>query len=143
MARTFYACGSRFPIQTAPGFSGLSPSRRSISISRLTASAMTFATRFRKLLAAAKVSEFAKFVRARANERNRLLYATTEGIPKVGGNIKSGLDVTRGRVMAELAVYLLIDTVKSQQQFVTQCLEAFLRLMELIPDEANERQSAS
>jgi hypothetical protein len=88
------------------------------------------------LLAAAKVEEFTKLVRARANERNRLLYATPQGIPKVTGNIRNTLDVVRGRVMAELAVYLLIDTVKTQQRFVTQCLEAFLRLMELMPDDA-------
>jgi len=94
-----------------------------------------FGPEIQELLAAAKVAEFTKFVRDRGNERNRLLYATAQGIPKVGGDLPKVLDATRGRVMAEIAVYLLIDTVKTQQQFVTQCLEAFLRLMELMPDE--------
>lgn len=88
------------------------------------------------LLAAARVAEFTKFVRDRANERNRLLYATAQGLPTVVGNLKKVLDEARGRVFAELAVFLLIDTVKARQQFVVQALDAFVRLMELIPDDA-------
>lgn len=88
------------------------------------------------LLAAASVARFTKFVRDRANERNRLLYATAQGIPRVAGSVKQVLETGRGRVFAELAVFLLIDTVKTQQRFVVQALEAFLRLMELIPDDA-------
>jgi len=88
------------------------------------------------LLAAASVTEFTKFVRARANERNRLLYATTEGLPRVIGDVTKVLDATRGRVFAELTVFVLIDVVKTHQQFVVQALDAFVRLMALIPDDA-------
>ena len=88
------------------------------------------------LLATARVTEFTKFVRDRANQRNRLLYASDQGLPRVTGDIPRTLEIVRERVTAELAVFLLIDTVKGQQQFVVQALNAFLRLMDLMPDEA-------
>jgi hypothetical protein len=88
------------------------------------------------LLTNAQVAKFAKFVRDRANQRNRFLYASAQGIPIVAGNIRKDLDATRGRVIAELVVFLLIDTVKTQQQFVQQALDAFICLMGLITDEA-------
>lgn len=87
------------------------------------------------LLGAVKVAEFEKFVRGRANERNRLLYATEQGLPQVTGNVRDVLDAARGRIFTELAIFLLIDTVNVQQRFVVQALDAFVRLMDLIPPE--------
>jgi len=89
------------------------------------------------------VARFDALVNKRANERNRLLYATAEGIPRMVGGVRETLDETKQRVSLELVVFLLIDTVKVQQQFVVQALDAFVRLMKLIPDNAADGESSS
>jgi len=89
------------------------------------------------------VARFDALVNKRANERNRLLYATAEGIPRMVGGVRETLDETKQRVRLELVVFLLIDTVKVQQQFVVQALDAFVRLMKLIPDNAADGESSS
>ena len=125
----------KIPNPTGPGFVWLMPEPPLDFSLDIDNKRHDFGPEIKALLAAANVAEFTKFVRDRANKRNSVLYATAQGIPKVDGSVNKVLDATRGRVMAELAVYLLIDTVETQQQFVTQCLEAFLRLMELIPED--------
>ena len=81
------------------------------------------------------VARFDALVNKRANERNRLLYATAEGIPRMVGGVRETLDETKQRVSLELVLFLLIDTVKVQQQFVVQgprCVRA--------SDETHSRQ---
>jgi hypothetical protein len=86
------------------------------------------------LLERASVRRFADFVEARANERNRLLYASTQGVPHVEGDIDKALSNRRQTVFSVLAVFLLIDSVSKHQQFVVQTLNAFLKVVGLIPE---------
>jgi len=88
------------------------------------------------LLEEKSVAKFTALVNKRVEERNSLLYATAQGIPQAIGRVRETLDETNGRVRLELVVYLLVDTVKVHQQFVVQALDAFVHLMDLIPDDS-------
>ncbi len=72
-------------------------------------------------------SKIIDLVKEEANTRNRLLYATDNGIPTV--EIGEGLLAKRRvRVFVMLTLYLLIDQTPQPQTFVVQCLQAFLKI---------------
>lgn len=93
-----------------------------------------FQAEVESLLSDQSVATFDKFVRERANHRNRLLYATAEGIPRVDGDIPRELAERRETAFSVLAAFLLVDTVTAHQPFVAQLADAFARLMDLIPE---------
>lgn len=76
--------------------------------------------------AAMKVDRLLDFVRERANERNRILYAGPEGIPVMDpASTEAMLVETRNQVFDLLLVYLLIEK-HPLQLFVQQCLDVFI-----------------
>src|SRR5262249_43421676 len=77
-------------------------------------------------------NDIMKFIVAEANLRNRLLYASDEGIPhaKLGDRF---ISTRADRVVTLLTGLLLIEQSEDHQLFVTQCLEALLRIHERIP----------
>jgi hypothetical protein len=71
-------------------------------------------------------------LRAKANRRNSLLYATAQGV-RSASNIPHILENQRHVTFRHIAIYLMIDPYREKQQFVQQCLQAFLRMMEMLP----------
>jgi hypothetical protein len=79
------------------------------------------------------VASLVKLIEKRANYRNRLLYATAGGVPKIVGAIEPGLLRRRDHIYRNLIIFLLIDQYSEHQLFVRQALDAFLRMMKLMP----------
>lgn len=73
------------------------------------------------------------YIRNRANTRNQLLYASIEGIPTIESSINDFLKKKKDIVLTHVIVYLLIDPHKQHQLFVQQALNAFLKMLKLIP----------
>ena len=74
-----------------------------------------------------------KFVENYANERNRLLYASAQGVPRLGEPVDGHLATSRANVFSMIAVYLLVDSHPHQQAFVTHALQAFLQMINRLP----------
>ena len=73
-----------------------------------------------------------------ANLRNQILYAQTEGIPKITSNIENHLNKRRSVVFMLLKIYALIYPYKEKALFVQQALNAFLQMMGDIDNEVCE-----
>ncbi len=85
-----------------------------------------------------------KHVKALANRRNRLLYASPEGVPKVMALPDCFLLRERDTVFQHLCIYLMIDPYCEKQLFVQQALESFLKMLELLPDDSSiEKENAA
>ena len=95
--------------------------------------APTYRVELDELLSQASVATVAEWVKGRANERNRLLYATDQGIPGLIGDTATPLADRRGNTFSCLAVYLMIDLFDKHQLFVLQCLPVFLSLFDRLP----------
>jgi hypothetical protein len=67
-----------------------------------------------------------------ANERNRLLYASPQGILHVGSIEQFYFDRVRREIFRNLGVYLLIVEYKEHQDFVQQALNAFLKVLDAL-----------
>ncbi len=72
-------------------------------------------------------------LKKRANRRNRLLYAESNGYRELSGNITSALKGFTRNVFTILKIYLMIDPYKQHQEFVQQCLDAFLKMLKIVP----------
>ena len=79
------------------------------------------------------VTSIIKYVRARANRRNRLLYATTGGVPKLADDIDSIVLRQRDIAFTHLTAFYMIDQTAEYQDFVQQCLSAFLKMLNMLP----------
>lgn len=66
------------------------------------------------------------FFRERANLRNRLIYASTDGVPRVEREA-SFVAGSRLNVFSILATTIMIAPWRQHQSFALQCLSAFLR----------------
>lgn len=75
------------------------------------------------------------YVSALAKRRNKVLYASSNGIPHAEG-VEEFLQYRRSVVFSHLMVYLLIDQHRQQQLFAQQCLDAFLKMLGRFPDDA-------
>jgi len=71
----------------------------------------------------------ADYLQRWANARNKLLYASEKGVPKIERDVISLLDFHRRNCFSLLALYILIDQTRSHQQFVVQALTAFLEIL--------------
>jgi hypothetical protein len=70
-----------------------------------------------------------QYLRDRANFRNRLLYAGSEGYPGLEGDVELDLARARSRTFANLLTFLVIDQHPFKQHFAQQALAAFIRLL--------------
>lgn len=61
--------------------------------------------------------------------RNSLLYARSEGIPRIAGHIEKHLEKRRSTVMTFLKILCLIFPYKEKALFVQQALNAYLLMM--------------
>lgn len=69
-----------------------------------------------------------------ANARNQLLYASTAGIPRLGDKptVDEVLMARQRNVLSFLRTYLMIDPYPEHQIFVCQCLDIFLRAVNIV-----------
>jgi hypothetical protein len=72
-------------------------------------------------------------LRQRANMRNELLYAGPSGLPTV--RLNNFLRTQRRAVKMLVILFLLIEPYAEQQLFVSQCLKAFLKMLDVLPDD--------
>ena len=77
-----------------------------------------------------------RHLRKRANVRNTLLYAASEGYPIVKkADVESGILEHRRNTFNLLLLFLLIDPYSDQQPFVQHCLDQFLQMLGYVPDD--------
>lgn len=92
-----------------------------------------FSSQLENIAKSKQVSSILKHLKERANQRNRLLYASAQGVPRLPALnnflLKKRMDVNRN-----LAIYLLIDPYPEQQIFVQQGLLAFLKMLDKLPE---------
>ena len=70
-------------------------------------------------------------LKRRANLRNEILYASTQGVPHI--QLNNFLENQRLVVKVLLTTYLLVDPYSEKQLFVQQCLSVLLRALERLP----------
>jgi hypothetical protein len=70
-----------------------------------------------------------KYVKDRANFRNRALYAGERGQPRFRGHIEKYLLAMRPEVYRILLCFVIIDLERRNQEFVPQALRGFLKVL--------------
>ena len=95
-----------------------------------------------RVVAARNLRSFKKHNKDRANLRNRILYASQEGIPHVD-ELRRFIERRQEIVLINLIVYLMIDPYPEKQQFVQQALTAFLKLLGLLREQDAEARPAT
>jgi len=80
-----------------------------------------------------KARDIQKHIDRLSNERNKLLYASTNGVPGIVDLKDEFFFATRHRIFRNLATYLLISEYRTHQDFVQQCLDAFLKMLNALP----------
>jgi hypothetical protein len=77
-----------------------------------------------------------KWLKNEANLRNRILYATPNGIPKVEiTDPEKYLNDYEQKINTIMLLYFLIAPYKEQQIFVQQALHAFVKMIGKVPNE--------
>jgi hypothetical protein len=69
------------------------------------------------------------YVKKLAKRRHQLLYSTSSGIPTIEGGIEQFLTYRETVIYTNLLIFLLIDPYKDKQEYVQQCLWAFLKML--------------
>jgi hypothetical protein len=100
-----------------------------------------FAPEVAELTSEMNVATIQQYVGQLMAQRESLLYASDRGVARVKGDITNRLREHRGNVFSHLALFLVIDLF-GQQLFVAQGLQAFLRVMAIIPDPDSEPGAA-
>jgi len=77
-------------------------------------------------------ASIAKLIEQRANYRNRILYASQGGVPKIVDPTEGPLLRRRDHIFRNLMIFLLIDQYSERQSFVQQALDAFLGMMRVV-----------
>lgn len=80
------------------------------------------------------MKDIIKYINLLANKRNMILYASSQGVPRIQGSIDNYLKTKRNAIFHNLTVYLMIDPYKEKQLFVEQALNVFLKTLNLIPE---------
>ena len=75
-----------------------------------------------------------KYLEGRANMRNRILYASNKGAPEVT-SLGNFLTTQRQNIFILVVLYLMIDPYPKKQLFVQQCLQSFLKMLDLLPED--------
>ncbi len=70
------------------------------------------------------------YLEERANLRNRLLYAGSEGYPSISGDMDQGFNEFQARVFRNLRLLLMIDPYRKHKLLVSHALVVFLDLAE-------------
>jgi hypothetical protein len=92
--------------------------------------AYDFSEQLDKLVSEKNAKSFCKYSNELANLRNKILYASNDGIP-VAQITEGHLKRKESIILSFLIVYLLISQYDEQQLFVQQALDAFLKILNL------------
>jgi hypothetical protein len=85
------------------------------------------------------VKHIEKYISEKANERNKLLYATAHGYPHLASVKDDFFFCQKQKVMKMAYAYLLIEPYKEKQPFVQQALDSLLKMLGKIePKHLNE-----
>ena len=93
----------------------------------------TFREEMKETLRAPNDGQIEKALKKQANERNRALYSSSEGIPGVTGDITEALELYQQQTLIMVRLFLLVDAYPEHQLFVQQGLDAFLRVLRRLP----------
>jgi len=88
-----------------------------------------FSMELRQIESAANVKSIVDHVRAIANKRNGILYASDRGVPQWDGDVLLFIQPHALQVFRNLTILLLIDQAPAPQPFVQQSVFAFLRML--------------
>lgn len=97
-----------------------------------------FREQFERICSIHGVASVRDYIRTRANRRNRLLYATAGGVPKLAESVEPKLLWQRDITFIHLTAFYLIDQTTEYQDFVQQCLSAFLLMMDKLPRQTTD-----
>jgi len=100
-----------------------------------------FAAGVNEIASGAKVKDILAYIRDRANQRNRVLYAGDGGYLALSGDVEKEIQRYKRNVFTLLRIYLLIDLYSAKQLFIQQALTAFLRTLRLLPDDVDAESS--
>lgn len=100
-----------------------------------TETAIDFAEQMRHVAAEANAKSVTSYLIERANLRNRLLYAASDGYTKMLGETERIFTYYKRNTFVILQLYLMIDPHKKHQMFVQHCLDAFLNIIVRAPTE--------
>ncbi len=100
-----------------------------------------FREEFAKIASERGIDSAETYVRHRANQRNQILYASSEGIPRVA-QLNDFLGAQRKRVFQILTALVFVDPYSEHQLFVQQCLDAFLAIVVGLQERVPETQAA-
>lgn len=95
----------------------------------------TFESNFKALTEGTGFDDSLKYIKAKAKQRNRLLYAESSGRPLIVGNIEGYLEDQKKKVMVYLIIVLMIDPWEKEEGrslFVQQALDSYLLLLQRI-----------
>jgi len=90
---------------------------------------ISFQKQVKKLASVRNTKHVEKYVRDKANERNKLLYAAPQGCPHVESLSDEFFPHQKNKVMTMAYAYLLIEPYKEKQPFVQQGLDALLKTL--------------
>lgn len=94
-----------------------------------------FASQLQELAEGAGAADVRKYLGDCANVRNRLLYASDQGVPIARGDVPQTLLTARARVFVLLRALCLIFPHKERALFVQQVLDAFLLALKAIKED--------
>lgn len=92
-----------------------------------------FRDELQELASSIGVDDVNAHIEEQKNLRNRVLYATPEGVPDVEGNGEALVLRRRDSVFGALIVFLLIEQTSEHQLFAQQCLNSFLQMLGKLP----------
>lgn len=93
-----------------------------------------FEKEFKELSESKKVKEMIEYVRRLANLRNKILFASSGGIPKISSSALDFVKTKENQVFNCLTLFLLVDQ-HPKQLFVQQGLISFLKMIKKIPQD--------
>jgi hypothetical protein len=88
-----------------------------------------FRAELQELASSVGVENVNDHIEQQKNLRNRVLYATPEGVPEINGNGAAIVLRRRDYIFGSLIVFLLIEQTSEPQLFVQQCLNSFLQML--------------
>lgn len=87
-----------------------------------------FTKELAKVVTLQNAKSIEKHIRALANHRNRILYASAQGIPHIASSVTNALQRFHDLIFGQLTVFLLIDQ-NPNQLFVQQALNTYRALL--------------
>jgi hypothetical protein len=94
-----------------------------------------FSDRMAELASEASATSIHRYLEDRANLRNKLLYASSNGYFQSGGDLNEIFNYYRQNVFTLLKIYFMVDPYEKKQNFAQQCLTSFLSILKGGPEE--------